>query len=119
MVEKLLDCRTREDQIIKGIPVDISKEESVDFLFDYVNKIMDGFDILVNNAGVFDPIEKIDEIDWEKWKSDAMINLLERFIAQEKRTPWKDNKYFWGRSYITETQFFFVCGYQNGNCSNY
>jgi NAD(P)-dependent dehydrogenase (short-subunit alcohol dehydrogenase family) len=80
-------------QTIIGLPLDVSKEESVKNLIDTAIAKLGRIDIVVNNAGVYGPKGLIEDVDSGEWISAININLLSVFFMCKWILPHmkKDN----------------------------
>jgi len=67
-------------QIVIGLPLDVSKEESVKKLINTAIKNLGRIDIVVNNAGVYGPKGLIEDVDSGEWISAITINLFSVFF---------------------------------------
>ena len=67
-------------QTIIGLPLDVSKEESVKNLIDTAIAKLGRIDIVVNNAGVYGPKGLIEDVDSGEWISAININLFSVFF---------------------------------------
>ena len=67
-------------QTIIGLPLDVSKEESVKNLIDTAIATLGRIDIVVNNAGVYGPKGLIEDVDSGEWISAININLFSVFF---------------------------------------
>ena len=67
-------------QTIIGLPLDVSKEESVKNLIDTAIAKLGRIDIVVNNAGVYGPKGLIEYVDSGEWISAININLFSVFF---------------------------------------
>ena len=69
-----------EEQTVFGLPLDVSKEESVKKLINNAIAHLGRIDIVVNNAGVYGPKGLIEDVNSEEWISAIHINLLSVFF---------------------------------------
>jgi NAD(P)-dependent dehydrogenase (short-subunit alcohol dehydrogenase family) len=67
-------------QTIIGLPVDVSKEDSVKKLITAALGAFKRIDIVVNNAGVYGPKGLIEDVDSDAWISAVHINLFSVFF---------------------------------------
>lgn len=72
--------RSSSNQLVLGLPLDVSKEESVKKLINTAIANMGRIDIVVNNAGVYGPKGLIEDVDAEEWISAIKINLFSVFF---------------------------------------
>ena len=68
------------EQTVFGLPLDVSKEESVKKLINNAIAHLGRIDIVVNNAGVYGPKGLIEDVDSEEWITAIHINLLSVFF---------------------------------------
>jgi NAD(P)-dependent dehydrogenase (short-subunit alcohol dehydrogenase family) len=68
------------EQTVIGLPLDVSKEESVKKLIDTAIARLGRIDIVVNNAGVYGPKGLIEDVDSGEWISAININLFSVFF---------------------------------------
>ena len=68
------------EQTVLGLPLDVSKEESVKKLIDTAIARLGRIDIVVNNAGVYGPKGLIEDVDSGEWISAININLFSVFF---------------------------------------
>ena len=64
---------------------DVTSEQSVDELFDYVDQNHGRLDILVNNAGVA-VSGRIDELSLSDWRQVQDVNVTGMFLCCGRRT---------------------------------
>ena len=69
------------DQIALALPTDVSDPDSVQALFDAVEKRFGRLDLLFNNAGVNAPAVPIDELPLDKWFSLLNTNVTGMFLC--------------------------------------
>ncbi|MGJ7579370.1 SDR family oxidoreductase [Variovorax sp. RHLX14] len=69
------------DQFALALPTDVSDPESVQALFDAVEKRFGRLDLLFNNAGVNAPAVPIDELPLDKWFSVLNTNVTGMFLC--------------------------------------
>jgi NAD(P)-dependent dehydrogenase (short-subunit alcohol dehydrogenase family) len=75
-----LKTRSSQNQIIIGLPLDVSDEENVKKLVTTAIDKLKRIDIVVNNAGVYGPKGLIEDVDSKEWISAIHINLLSVFF---------------------------------------
>jgi NAD(P)-dependent dehydrogenase (short-subunit alcohol dehydrogenase family) len=68
------------EQTVFGLPIDVSKEESVKKLINYAIAHLGRIDVVVNNAGVYGPKGLIEDVDSEEWITAIHINLISVFF---------------------------------------
>jgi len=76
----VLQGLTSPGQTVAGLPLDVSKEESVKKLVDTAIARLGRIDIVVNNAGVYGPKGLIEDVDSGEWISAININLFSVFF---------------------------------------
>ncbi|MDD1701394.1 MAG: SDR family oxidoreductase [Methanoregula sp.] len=82
-VERAVDALRKQSlpqQIITGLPLDVSKEENVRSMIDTALDKLGRIDIVVNNAGVYGPKGLIEDVSSEEWVDAIHINLLSVFF---------------------------------------
>jgi 3-oxoacyl-[acyl-carrier protein] reductase len=75
-----LKTRSSQNQIIIGLPLDVSDEENVKKLVTTAIDKLKRIDIVVNNAGVYGPKGLIEDVDSKEWISAIHINLFSVFF---------------------------------------
>jgi NAD(P)-dependent dehydrogenase (short-subunit alcohol dehydrogenase family) len=81
-------------QIIIGLSIDVSKEESVQSLINTAIANLGRIDIVVNNAGVYGPKGLIEDVNSGEWISAITINLFSVFFMCKWILPhMKRNNY--------------------------
>ena len=68
------------DQTVIGLPLDVSKEESVKKLIDTAIARLGRIDTVVNNAGIYGPKGLIEDVDSGEWITAISINLFSVFF---------------------------------------
>jgi len=65
------------------LPSDVSDEESVDALFNEVQRLYGRLDLLFNNAGLFSPAVLLEDLTYGQWRQVVDVNLSGVFrVAQ-------------------------------------
>jgi NAD(P)-dependent dehydrogenase (short-subunit alcohol dehydrogenase family) len=90
----LMKKKTMDDQVILGLPIDLSVYYGAKLLVDIVIKRFGKIDILVNNAGIYGAKGSVDKADIDEWVSTIEINLISVFKMCHYTIPYmKLNNY--------------------------
>ncbi len=63
------------------LPSDVSDEESVDALFNEVQRLYGRLDLLFNNAGLFSPAVLLEDLTYGQWRQVVDVNLSGVFLC--------------------------------------
>jgi len=63
------------------LPSDVSDEESVDALFNEVQRLYGRLDLLFNNAGLFSPAVLLEDLTYGQWRQVVDVNLSGVFMC--------------------------------------
>ena len=63
------------------VPSDVSDEESVDALFNEVQRLYGRLDLLFNNAGLFSPAVLLEDLTYAQWRHVVDVNLSGVFLC--------------------------------------
>jgi len=63
------------------LPSDVSDEESVDALFNEVQRLYGRLDLLFNNAGLFSPAVLLEDLTYAQWRHVVDVNLSGVFLC--------------------------------------
>jgi NAD(P)-dependent dehydrogenase (short-subunit alcohol dehydrogenase family) len=63
------------------LPSDVSDEESVDALFNEVQRLYGRLDLLFNNAGLFSPAVLLEDLSYGQWRQMVDVNLSGVFLC--------------------------------------
>lgn len=63
------------------VPSDVSDEESVDALFNEVQRLYGRLDLLFNNAGLFSPAVLLEDLTYAQWRQVVDVNLSGVFLC--------------------------------------
>lgn len=74
-LQALADEAAERGQTALAVPTDVTRPESVQALFDTIEKTYGRLDLLFNNAGVNAPAVPMDELPLEKWFSVINTNV--------------------------------------------
>lgn len=74
--EELRARRTRPDQQVIWMPLDVSNERDVQGMVEAVAARFGQIDVLVCSAGVYGPKGTLEEVDWSDWVRAVEINLF-------------------------------------------
>lgn len=64
-----------------AVPTDVSKEASVEALFDAIRQTYGRLDLLFNNAGVFTPAQSLEDFTLANWQMSVDVNLTGAFLC--------------------------------------
>lgn len=81
--ETAKQCRKRVDDVdgIQVIPTDVCLPESVQLLFETVERLFGRVDVLFNNAGISAPEIEIDQLTIDQWEDVIQTNLTGPFLC--------------------------------------
>lgn len=71
-----------------ALPVDISKPEEINTLFNFALEKMGALNVLVANAAIHGPKGMIDEVDWSAWSEAIDINLKGSVLCARAALPY-------------------------------
>jgi NAD(P)-dependent dehydrogenase (short-subunit alcohol dehydrogenase family) len=92
--DNLMKKKIMDNQIILGLPIDLSVYYGAKLLVDIVIKRFGKIDILVNNAGIYGAKGSVDKADIDEWISTIEINLISVFKMCHYTIPYmKLNNY--------------------------
>jgi len=80
-LQTLVDEATSKGQTALAIPADVTDPDSVQALFDTIEKTYGRLDMVFNNAGVNAPAVPMDELPLEKWFSCINTNVTGVFLC--------------------------------------
>ncbi|MBT7706686.1 SDR family oxidoreductase [archaeon] len=69
-----------------SFPADVSREDDVQALFEFIRVEFKGLDILINNAGIGN-LKLMEDQDYNEWKQVVEINLGGKFLCAKYATP--------------------------------
>lgn len=73
--------------IARIFKADVTSEEEIAALVDFIEKTYGKIDVLVNNAGVYEPARIEDSIAAETWNNVLNINLCSKFLCSKVMLP--------------------------------
>ena len=82
-LEETRNMSGADSNLASVIEADISKKESVDNLFDVIEKKYGRLDVLFNNAGISAPNASIENLDFVEWKKVVDTNLSGTFLCTQ------------------------------------
>ncbi|CAM4352253.1 3-oxoacyl-ACP reductase [Bordetella tumbae] len=80
-LHKLVDEAASKGQTALAVPADVTDPDSVQALFDTIEKTYGRLDMVFNNAGVNAPAVPMDELPLEKWFSCINTNVTGVFLC--------------------------------------
>ena len=86
--KKILRQCLKENSGWKGTLCDVADEDSVNKLFQEIEKGFGGLEILVNNAGIAGPTTPVEDIDLEEWRKSVGVNLNGAFYCTRLAVPF-------------------------------
>ena len=86
--QEILQQCLKENSGWKGTLCDVADEDSVNKLFQEIEKDFGGLEILVNNAGIAGPTTPVEDIDPEEWRKSVGVNLNGAFYCTRLAVPF-------------------------------
>ncbi|SVC10996.1 uncharacterized protein METZ01_LOCUS263850, partial [marine metagenome] len=86
--KEILQQCLKENSGWKGTLCDVADEDSVNKLFQEIEKGFGGLEILVNNAGIAGPTTPVEDIDPEEWRKSVGVNLNGAFYCTRLAVPF-------------------------------
>lgn len=71
----------KSDISVEGIEADVGNEQSVETLFDRIEKHLGGLDVLINNAGIAGPTATVEDVTLDEWNKTLAVNLTGQFLC--------------------------------------
>ncbi|TWH01750.1 NAD(P)-dependent dehydrogenase (short-subunit alcohol dehydrogenase family) [Nocardioides sp. J9] len=72
---------------VMAIRADVSNSESVDYMFQEVQRRLGGLDVLVNNAGTSGPARPVESVSDDEWRATIGVNLDGAFYCARSAVP--------------------------------
>lgn len=86
--EKIMETFAKEGADISFLSCDVSNEQDVKHVMEYLSQKYGRLDILFNNAGVMLPSMEIERMPVEEWKQTLDINLTGCFLVSRYAKPY-------------------------------
>ena len=83
-----LSAEAKEDDNIFPVKVDVTVENDLKHLYEFIENRFDHLDILINSAGVnINEPAQVNELEWEDFAESLMVNLGGPFLASKYLFP--------------------------------